>query len=196
MIRWSRRRYTRDQFIEAWNASSSIAECARLLNLIPAGGSYNQLKAAAADCGLSRDHMTGQAHGKSKSKKVYDLKDLLVDGVTYPSTLLKKRLLDEGIFEAKCSRCGGETHVGEPIPLHLDHINGVNTDNRLSNLRLLCPNCHALTDTYCGKNIKKVQVSRPVNKPSCSDCGCVVDYRSTRCRPCSDKHRFKRGSMV
>ncbi len=69
------------------------------------------------------------------------------------SANLRKRLIAEGLKEARCEICKLDEWLGRPIPLQLDHINGDRTDNRLENLRLLCPNCHAQTDTYCGKNI-------------------------------------------
>jgi predicted HNH restriction endonuclease len=52
-----------------------------------------------------------------------------------------------------CERCKNTTWEGNPIPLELHHINGIHSDNRISNLQILCPNCHALTDNYKGKNI-------------------------------------------
>ena len=55
--------------------------------------------------------------------------------------------------------CGITEWNGQPTPTELDHINGVRTDNRLENLRILCPNCHAQTKTYRGKNINKVLTS-------------------------------------
>ena len=71
----------------------------------------------------------------------------------YQTLRLKKRLLKECIIEYACVICGNTgTHNGKPLTLQLDHINGVNNDHRLSNLRLLCPNCHTQTDTYAGKN--------------------------------------------
>ncbi|MEA3056309.1 MAG: hypothetical protein QOD30_1741 [Actinomycetota bacterium] len=53
---------------------------------------------------------------------------------------------------ARCQHCGRAQWRCRPIPLELDHVNGDPTDNRFENLRVLCPNCHALTDTYCGRN--------------------------------------------
>lgn len=70
------------------------------------------------------------------------------------SHALKLRLIEEGILESKCSICGLSEWNGKEIPIELDHINGVHSDNRLINLRILCPNCHAQTDTYCAKNYK------------------------------------------
>ncbi len=69
-----------------------------------------------------------------------------------------------------------------PIPLELDHINGNNKDHRLENLRLLCPTCHATTDTYKGRNVKRVKIE---NK--CVDCESKIYRQSTRCRLCSNK---------
>jgi len=79
---------------------------------------------------------------------------VLVQGSTYDVPLLKRRLVEEGLLAPRCASCGlGETWEGAPLVLHLDHINGDRTDNRLENLRFLCPNCHSQTETYCGRNI-------------------------------------------
>ena len=70
----------------------------------------------------------------------------------YPTIKLKKRLLKEKIFENKCAECGLEQWNGQDIQMHLDHIDGNCHNHSLENLRMLCPNCHSQTDTYCGKN--------------------------------------------
>lgn len=80
------------------------------------------------------------------------LAEILVVGSYYQSYKLKKRLLDDGLKQGVCECCGLNVWRGQAIPLELHHINGNNRDNRLENLLVLCPNCHALTDTYRGKN--------------------------------------------
>lgn len=70
----------------------------------------------------------------------------------YSSSKLKNRLIKEGIFENKCSICNINTWNNLPLILHVDHINGISTDHRKENLRLICPNCHSQTNTYCGRN--------------------------------------------
>ena len=71
------------------------------------------------------------------------------------SNKLRIKLLREGLKQPMCERCGNTEWEGQSIPLEIHHINGDKTKNDLSNLQLLCPNCHALTSTYRGKNIKK-----------------------------------------
>lgn len=90
-------------------------------------------------------------------KRKYQLKDILISGSTYNNRAsLKRRLVSEGLMEYKCVSCGNTGEwMGKKISLILDHINGVNNDNRIENLRFLCPNCNATLDTHCGKNIKK-----------------------------------------
>jgi len=68
------------------------------------------------------------------------------------SNSLKCRMLKEGLVENRCSACGIDEWMGQAIVCELDHINGDRHDHRLENLRLLCPNCHSQTPTYCGKN--------------------------------------------
>ncbi len=84
------------------------------------------------------------------------MEKLLVKGGTFQSFKLKKRLFREGLKEEKCELCGwAEKSEDGRIPVELDHINGDRYDNRLQNLRILCPNCHSLQPTHRGKNQRR-----------------------------------------
>ena len=81
------------------------------------------------------------------------LKEILEGKHPYYQTFkLNKRLIKEKVFDNKCAICKIDNWNNKPISMHLDHINGISTDHKLENLRLLCPNCHSQTETYCGKN--------------------------------------------
>jgi 5-methylcytosine-specific restriction endonuclease McrA len=81
------------------------------------------------------------------------LETLLVDDRPQTNrSHLKTRLLKEGVKENRCEVCGLTEWLGRPLNMQLHHINGDGRDNRLKNLELLCPNCHAQTDTYGGRN--------------------------------------------
>lgn len=72
-------------------------------------------------------------------------------------THLKDRLLRAGLLRNECSHCGLQDWQGARLVMHLDHINGIRNDNRLENLRMLCPNCHSQTETYSGKNLRRLR---------------------------------------
>ena len=97
-----------------------------------------------------------------------DLNSILIENSTYTSTNhLKNRLYKEGLKERKCELCEqGEEWNGKHMSLILDHINGINNDNRLENLRIVCPNCNATLDTHCigNKKIKNKHIIYGNNK--------------------------------
>jgi Zn finger protein HypA/HybF involved in hydrogenase expression len=138
---------------------------------------------------LDVSHFKKGHHVTNKSFKKTPLKDICVKNSTYSRGWLKERLFKELKWEHKCNYCSNKewkhimTDKIEPIPLQLDHINGDNKDHRLENLRLLCPTCHANTDTYAGRNVKHIKI-----KNKCVDCESKIHKRSTRCNSCSSKN--------
>ena len=149
------RKYTETQLRKAVKDSFSLAQALKTLGLVPCGGNYLILKKAIAYFNLDTSHFTGQLWNKGKRIGIKQpTENYLNNNVPISSFKLKKILLREKIFPFECSSCKKTEWLGQPIPLELDHINGNSLNNRLKNLRLLCPNCHALTPTYRGKNIK------------------------------------------
>lgn len=154
---------TKEEFENAAKQASSIAAMCRILGIKPSGGNYKLIHNAIAKYGISTGHFKGQGWNvnlKFKPFEAIPIEDVLVVDSSYQSFKLKRRLLKEGIKENKCESCGLEEWLGGPIPLELHHINGNNRDNRLQNLLLLCPNCHAMTDSYRRKNKRQFQVSQ------------------------------------
>ncbi|MDQ4129575.1 MAG: HNH endonuclease [Actinomycetota bacterium] len=155
--RGRRRSWSDDDLRRAVAASPSYAQVLRRLELKPGGYTYVALKRRIAELGLDTGHMTGQGWAKGRRNptpgSLRPLAEILVADSDYTNTYhLKRRLLKEGLKESRCESCGLTEWNGRPAPLQLDHVNGDRRDNRLENLRILCPNCHAQTDTWCSRN--------------------------------------------
>ena len=145
--------YSEEDLRKAVKESFSIRQVLNKLGLKEAGGNYDTTKRRIKKLNIDISHFTGQLWSKGKTlgpKREIDY--YLKENIVVQSFRLRNRLISEGIKQHKCECCGITEWRGQPTPIELDHINGDNTDNRLENLRLLCPNCHALTDTYRGKN--------------------------------------------
>ncbi|SFQ39185.1 HNH endonuclease signature motif containing protein [Hymenobacter arizonensis] len=150
-------RVTDEEFRLVVAQSFSVAEVIAQLGLVPAGGNYKTVYTRIKRLELPITHFTGSGWNVGRRfrqfGKPFSWDKILVKNSTYTSTFrLRNRLILHGLKEHRCEQCKLAEWQGTLIPLELHHINGINNDHCLANLQLLCPNCHALTDTYRGKN--------------------------------------------
>lgn len=153
-------RFSKEEYEIAISSSVSIAEVCRKLGIRPNGGNYNTIHNVINKYNIDISHFTGQGWNtglKFKPKKSIPINEILKENSFYQSYKLKQRLFKEGLKEMKCECCNLTEWMGKPIALELHHINGINTDNRLENLIILCPNCHAQTEHYRGSNSRVLQ---------------------------------------
>ncbi len=151
------RKWTIQQMGKAIRDNTSYGGVLRHLGMREAGGNYQTIRNFAEKHKISLDHFKGKGWSKGETaKNAIPLKSLLVKNCYYPTNKLKKRLFKAGLLENKCSICGLEPKWnGETLILEMDHKNGDHCDNRLRNLRVVCPNCHSQTPTFRGRNIKR-----------------------------------------
>ena len=139
--------------VEAVASSTSMGQVLDALNLHRTGGNYTAIKKHALRLNLSMDHWTGQAHNRGKEAWNKGNRKPLEE--LAPGTALRRRVLADNLLPYLCALCGISEWNERSLSLRLDHINGVYDDNRLDNLRWLCPNCDSQTDTFCGRNRKR-----------------------------------------
>lgn len=157
-------KYTKEWLEQLCSESYSLAEVLRKANRKPTGGNYEILKMKIRDYNIDISHFTGKLWNKGKHKEDDDrivsnekhqIDDIFTKNSKVTRKVIRGYILRNHLIEYQCAFCGNEGEwMGKPIALELDHIDGDNTNNELDNLRFLCPNCHATTNTYRGKNKK------------------------------------------
>jgi len=180
------KRYEQKSFSEIVKNSRNLTEIAENLDLKPFCGNRNTIKKFINLYNLDTSHFRIRYENREK-RKGRDIDEILVTGSTFNTTKLKQKLYKEGLKQPICEKCGqDEIWNGEHMSLILDHISGNNTDNRIENLRIVCPNCNATLPTHGGKNRKNfIFHSKPtINK--CKKCGENIDISAKLCKTCSN----------
>jgi len=182
-----------EDFAQIVKEAKTYTDILRYFGLENKGGNHNTVKARIAFLDIDDSHIAkglGSNAGKKFKAKKTPMEDILVNGSTYNRYHLKRRLIEEGFLKYECAKCGmGGTWMGEHIVLILDHINGISNDNRLDNLRLLCPNCNSQTKTFAGRNLPDYVKERAIEKRTCPKCGGYKHCESTVCGQCFPKQR-------
>lgn len=144
-----------EQFVELLKKSSTISEVLFKLGYTVKGNSwgYSQVKRRMDDLNLDYSIFKGKS-AVIKITKLNNVRkeDILKENCKHQRTVLRRYVIKNNLIPYKCAICGCTEWQGKTLSLELDHINGINNDNRLENLRFLCPNCHSQTSTYGSRN--------------------------------------------
>jgi hypothetical protein len=176
-------RYTEEEARQAIADSKSYSETLRRLGMRAAGGNHALLKKYVDEVWqIPTEHFDpGAAAVRNLHRSAKPLDEILVRGSTYSRGKMKQRLFEAGLKERVCEMCGqDENWRGRRMALILDHINGIPDDNRIENLRIVCPNCAATLDTHCGR---KNRMQAPTR--TCKRCGREFVAKYRRHRYCS-----------
>jgi len=177
------RTWTDEELRTAVVSNVTISGVLRTLGISTSPGNFRSFHCHSQRLSLDTTHFKGRSHGGGSAPVSVD--EFFTKDSYRASSSVRRRALKEDLLENKCSGCGmGPEWQGLPITLQLDHINGNPSDNRIENLRILCPNCHAQTETFKGKS------GRYTTPPKvCETCGVTIQRRSTRCPGCASRNR-------
>ena len=172
-------RISRKELDSVVSESKTITEVLKSLNISLRGRNYDTIRDLLNYHKIDISHFVPYSSRVNCCKSKTNLENVLIENSTYSTGNLKKRLYKENIKDKICELCGqSEIWQGKKMSLILDHINGINNDNRLENLRIVCPNCNATLDTHCGKNKKRAKLY------FCS-CGNKKLKNSNNCNKCN-----------
>ena len=168
--------YSDEDIIKYSNEVTSMAQLLKKLGLKVAGGNYDNIRRKLQKLNIKANHWKGQAWSKNQQLKDWSQ-------YSKPNNF-KKHLINQR--SNKCESCGLKIWLDKEIPLEIHHIDGNKTNNVSENLKLLCCNCHSITDTWRGRKIKKnpYKYKRKIKKNYCK-CGKEKTTKSKQCVKCS-----------
>ena len=174
----------KDEFQKIISESTTYLEVINKLGFSPGSGSGNYKTILARVKVDELDTSSIKRTVVTRRNPAIPLSDILVAQSSYLNgSSLKRRLFDSKLLKNECYLCGlSSLWNGKPLVLQLDHINGTHNDNRIENLRILCPNCHTQTSTFTGRKNK--------NRKTCFDCGDAIRKKNVRCRKCENQRKI------
>lgn len=165
--------------------STSMRELCRKLGYVATGSNHKTIKKKLKKRGISWEHFTGLP----KNQIPRSPENIFIKDSTATQATLRRWYLKGNYSEYKCSVCGLPPFWNnQELTLTLDHINGCNTDDRLENLRWVCPNCDRQLKTFAGKNTK---TKKEKKKHYCTICGAEVTREGCLCTTCAHKQQRK-----
>lgn len=177
------RKYSKEELEEMVKNSVSMRELERKLGYNSIGNNHHTIQKVLDEYGIDTSHFNGVGRGRVKRTE----ENIFIKNSTANQAVLRRWYLKGGYSEYKCAICGLPPEwQGKPLTLTLDHINGDNHDDRLENLRWICPNCDRQTDTFAGKNVEHLEQK---NIKYCIDCGKKISYTAIRCTNCENQYR-------
>jgi hypothetical protein len=175
-------RYSEQEARAAVAASFCYSEALKKLGLRPAGGNHRLFRNYVDEVWrIPTEHFDPRRarFARLDHARPIPLEEVLVEGCAYNRSILKRRLYESGLEARRCELCGQDEHwQGMTMSLILDHINGIPDDNRIENLRIVCPNCAATLDTHCGRKNR-------MHSRGCALCGESFAPRYQKQRYCS-----------
>lgn len=181
------RTWTDDELREAVSKATSLKNVFVQLQINWSGASYGVIKEHIKRLELNTDHFSR----RSKAKTGADFSEYMkLDHTRFiEGARLKRYLLENNLVEERCAECSALYWNGKKLSLQVDHVDGNKYNNCVENLRLLCPNCHSLTDTFGGKNAKWAKKVH-----TCCDCKASICRVARRCEDCAVKHKIIRST--
>ena len=177
--------WTDEQLVDAVKTSKKYIEVALKLGLTNLGSNYRTIQKYIKKLNLDTSHFMSRSQILQEARK--SIKEISMEELFAINSIdrkhIKNIIMRNKLLPYKCNICDINTWQGQDLTLHLDHINGINNDNRLENLRFLCPNCHSLTDTYCTKTKLNNKLTKVFNK--CIDCQSNITTNAKRCSSCN-----------
>lgn len=144
-----------EQFVELLKKSSTISEVLFKLGYNVKGNSWGfaKIRQRMSDLNLDGSVFKGKSPiTKYGSLHKVNASDILKPNCKHARSVLRRYVIKNNLIPYRCAICGCVEWQGRTLSLELDHINGINNDNRIENLRFLCPNCHSQTTTYGSRN--------------------------------------------
>jgi hypothetical protein len=160
-------RISKEELIAVVSQSQTYMEILNHFGLTNKGNNSGTLKRRMKEDGISTSSMKPRVYNRFGGMKAKPFSDILTLGSAYHRGKLKDRLIKCGLLANECYECGQlPIWNGKPLTLQIDHINGISDDNRIENLRILCPHCHSQTDNFAGRNKRKVPKKLPKPRPT------------------------------